>query len=123
MNSSDQLKSSSPEPTNEPDNNEKEHEELPDSECNAKNEGDDDPPDTVHKLTPDKKETVEEMEVIRESDKYTPETSPPQLLSPEPQAQSPKLVEEKSASPCPPTPRERSPEPTSDHNSVSSFFS
>lgn len=111
-NSSNQVKSSSPEPTKEPDHNDKECEELPDTESSAKNEDDNPLLHTSDKSIPDKIDTVEEMEVCKESDKDVSVTSP-QLPSPEPQAPSPKLLEEKSASPCPPTPRERSPEPDS----------
>lgn len=121
FNSSNQVKIPSPEPTKEPDHNDKECEELPDSESSAKNEGDDNPLHTSKKSTPDKKDTVEEMEVCKESDNDVSVTSP-QLPSPEPQAPSPKLLVEKSASPCPPTPRERSPEPTSADSLVSYYF-
>lgn len=122
FNSSNQVKSSSPEPTKEPDHHDNECEELPDSEISAKNEGDDNPLHTSDKSTPDKKDTVEEMEVCKESDKDVSVTSP-QLPSPEHQAPSPKLLlEEKPASPCPPTPRERSPEPPPADSLVSSYF-
>lgn len=121
FNSSNQVKIPSPEPTKEPDHNDKECEELPDSESSAKNEEDDNPLHTSKKSTPDKKDTVEEMEVCKESDNDVSVTSP-QLASPEPQALSPKLLVEKSASPCPPTPRERSPEPTSADSLVSYYF-